>query len=471
MPGLSTSRFGLSAAAALATALAFRLWLVAAFPYEAGDTPLYEALAKSLRDHHAYALEVDGQQLPVNVRMPGYPAFLAASHALLGPGFAPVRVAQAVIDTLTCLLAGVVAALLAAPARRRRVFLAGLWLAALCPFTANYTAAVLAETLGGFWTAASFALLLYGAASLCGAASGSRPLAALGAAGLAAGLGCYFRPETPLVLMAAAVGLTALWWRPRDWPLLARSGLALGLGLALALAPWALRNELVLGRPQVLPPPEANLPGEMAPIGFNAWTNTWLTTNQQIYDFTFKIEDEPLELDALPRSAYDSPEERREVARLFALHNEDFTLTPELDQGFARLARERAARHPLRTQLLVPLARVVTMWASPRLELLPFSGEVLPLGQSFEDDPRDASVTIALFVIDLAYIALALVGLLRCSWRTGAGLLFVYLLLRTALIARMPGPEPRYVVIAFPLLCALGAQLWAAPSPAVKPVV
>ena len=461
------SRLGL--ATALGVALAFRLWVVSAFPYEAGDTPLYEALAKNLRDHHAYALEVDGQLLPVNVRMPGYPAFLAVSHALFGPGFAPVRVAQAVVDTLTCLLAGAVAALLAAPPQRRRVFLAALWLAALCPFTANYTAAVLAETLGAFWTTASFALLLYGVANLGAAASGRRPLVALAAAGLSAGLGCYFRPETPLVLMAAAVGLTALWWRPRDWPRLVRTGLALAVGLALALAPWAFRNEVVLGQPQVLPPPEANLPGEMAPLGFNAWTNTWLTTNQEIYDFTFKIEDEPLELDALPITAYDSPEERQQVGKLFALHNEDFTLTPELDQGFARLARERTARQPLRTYLFVPLARVVAMWASPRLELLPFSGEVLPLGESFEDDPRDAGVTIALFVIDLAYIALALVGLSRSTWRAGAFILVVYLLLRTALITRMPGPEPRYVVIAFPLLAALAAQLWAAPSRAVSP--
>ena len=42
----------------------------------------------------------------------------------------------------------------------------------------------------------------------------------------------------------------------------------------------------------------------------------------------------------------------------------------------------------------------------------------------------------------------------------------VYLLLRTVLMTRMPGPEPRYVVIAFPLLAALAAQLWAAPAPA-----
>jgi hypothetical protein len=394
--------------------------------------------------------------------MPGYPAYLAVSHALFGPGFQPARLGQAVIDTLTCLLAGALAALLAAPPLRRRAFLAGLWLAVLCPFTANYTAAVLAETLGAFWNTASLALLLYGVASQHGLVVARRPLAALVGAGLAAGIGCYFRPETPLVLMAAAVVLTLRWWRPTDWPRLVRTGLALGLGLAFAVVPWALRNAIVLGRLELLPPPEANLPGEIAPIGFNRWTATWLTTNQETYDFSFKIEDERLEVEALPRLAYDSPQERQQVAKLFAQHNEDFTLTPELDQAFARLARERTARRPLRTYLYVPLARVVTMWVSPRLELLPYSGEVLPLSTAFEDDPWDFSVTIVLFVLDLVYIALALVGLRRAAWRTGAALLVVYLLMRTALITQMPTPEPRYVVIAFPLLAALAAQLWAA---------
>ena len=461
MPALSIGRFRLWLGMALAVGLVFRLWVAFSYPYEAGDTPLYERLARSLDDHHAYALEIDGQLVPVDVRMPGYPAFLAVSHALFGPGFQPVRVAQALIDVLTCLLAGALAALLAAPEERRRAVLAGTWLAAICPFTANYTAAILAETLGGFWNAAAFVLLLYGIASLTGEAQGRRPYAALVGTGLAAGVGCYFRPETPLVLMAAAVVLVVVWWRPRDWPRLVRVGLALGLGLVLALAPWAVRNRLALGRFEVLPPPAANLPGEMAPFGFNAWTNTWLTTNQEIYDYSFKVEDEPLEVESLPPSAYDSPEEKREVARLFAQHNEDFTLTPELDGGFARLARERTARNPLRTYFFVPLARVLAMWASPRLELLPYSGEVLPIRQSLEDDPRDFWVSVLLFLADLAYIALALVGLFRARWQTGAALLAMYVLLRSALITQMPGPEPRYVVIAFPLLAALAAQLWA----------
>jgi hypothetical protein len=351
--------------------------------------------------------------------------------------------------------------LLARPERRRRAALAGLWLAALCPFTANYACAMLAETHGAFWTAVAFVLLLSAVARIEDRLGVDRRAAAvLVAAGAAAGIGCYFRPETPLVLIAGGLVLPLLWWRRQSWSRLVVCGLALGSGLALALAPWAVRNALVLGRLEVLPPPAANLPGEMSPVGFNQWTATWLTTDRQVYDFSFKIEEEPLSVDALPPSAYDSPQERQRVVELFARHNADLTLTPELDAGFAALARERTARHPLRTWLFVPLARCLAMWVSSRLELLPYSGDLLPLRQAWADDPYDVTVTVGLFLLDLVYIALALVGLTRASWRTGAAMLATYVVLRTALITQMPGPEPRYVVVCFPLLAALAAQLW-----------
>jgi hypothetical protein len=73
----------------------------------------------------------------------------------------------------------------------------------------------------------------------------------------------------------------------------------------------------------------------------------------------------------------------------------------------------------------------------------------------------DLSATVALFLLGLLYPALALVGGARAAWPTGAAMVGVYVLVRTALITQVPGPEPRYVVVVFPLLCALAAQLWA----------
>jgi hypothetical protein len=463
--GLSTRpRIGIILAEAipLALGLVFRLYLATAFPYEAGDTPLYEGLARNLLAHGSYALEVQGRLEPVNVRMPGYPAFLATVHVLFGPGFEPVRLVQAVVDTLTALLAGALAASLAAPPSRLRVFLAGVWLAALCPFTANYAAAILAETPTAFLNTAAFVLLLVGARRAAGpTGADARALAFLGASAVAAGVGCYLRPETPLVLIAAAPVLAVRWRRRADWPRIVRTGLALGAGLTLTLGPWLVRNVISLGRLELLPPPAANLPEETAPNGFNTWTNTWLTSMREVYEFSWKVEDEPLDFDKLPPSAIDTPEERQTVARLFEEYNDTLTLTPEWDGAFARLARERTRRHPLRTFLRVPLGRVPTIWLTPRIELLPFSGHLLPVGEAWEDDPIDFSVTVSLIAINLLFLVLAALGAIRCPWRTATALLLTWLVLRTALITTLPAPEPRYVVVCFPVLAALAAQLWA----------
>jgi hypothetical protein len=464
----STTRWGAVAAvvAALAVGLAFRLAIASAFPFDAaGDSALYERLARGLLDRGTFGLEIGGRFQPVDVRMPGYPAFLAATETLLGPGRARVREAQAVMDTATCVLAGLAAALLAARERRRRAFVAGVWLAALCPFTANYVAAILAETPGAFWTTVSFVTIAWGVRRAQETEQlDRRATTALVAGGLAAGLGCYFRPETPLLLAAPAVVLGLRWRRPRDWRRLFGSGAALAAGLALALLPWGVRNARQLGRFEVLPPPAANLPGEVTGDGFNAWSATWLTASDEIYQISFKLEVEPLEVEALPPWAFDTPDERQRVVALFKQHNESFTLTRDWNDAFAQLARERTARHPFRTYVRMPLARALTLWATPRIELLPFSGDVFPFGLWWREDPIDVSATMALFFVGLLYPALAIVGTARASWRTGAAMAAVYVVLRTAFMTLLPGPEPRYVVITFPLLCALAAQLWAEPT-------
>src|SRR6185437_12285426 len=71
-----------------------------------------------------------------------------------------VLLAQTVVDLATCFLIALIAARLAPASSRRRVALAGLWLAALCPFTANYTAVVQTETLITFLTALAILLLI-----------------------------------------------------------------------------------------------------------------------------------------------------------------------------------------------------------------------------------------------------------------------------------------------------------------------
>jgi hypothetical protein len=104
------------------------------------------------------------------------------------------------------------------------------------------------------------------------------------------------------------------------------------------------------------------------------------------------------------------PAERDRVSDLLDQYNEELTVGPALDQQFREVARERTSRHPLRTYLKIPFLRALTLWFTPRLELLPYSGHLRPVRVEWEDDRPDFLVTLALLVVNFIYLALAVVG-------------------------------------------------------------
>lgn len=458
--------------------LALRLFFVWRFPLVAGDTGIYEELARNWLDHGVYGLWLSGLLTPVDMRAPGYPAFLAAVFSVFGRSQLTVMLAQAFVDLMTCLLASAIAAWLAPRGSRARVAAAAAWLAALCPFVANYAATPLTEVLATFLTTAALLLLLLALDSVETAPNRSESAQLLFFGAFIAGLGTLVRPETPLLLAAVGLVLCIRWRRVRDWPRLLRAGMLMALGLALPLLPWAARNYVALNELQFLAPRHAELPGELVPRGFYAWTNTWLVRFRDVYLVPWKLDHEPIPFEDLNPAAFDSLEERARVAALFELYNENTTYTPSLDAEFAALARARTARHPLRTFLWVPLQRAVTFWFTPRTELLPYSGHLFPLAEMWDDDPVDFSVTVALGFLNFLFVGLALSG----AWslwqsaaantqstssnaaRLGLWVIVAFVVVRTAFLTQVETPEPRYVVVCFPALLALAAQLWSRPS-------
>jgi hypothetical protein len=274
-----------------------------------------------------------------------------------------------------------------------------------------------------------------------------------------------------------------------------------------------------------------------------AWESTWLFRVKDCYLVPWKVNDEAIDVDTIPARAFDSPEEKQRVAAIIEQYNDDLTLTQEEDDAFAQIARERAARHPLRTWLWIPAARAVVIWFTPRIELLPISGNVFPLAQKFDEDPADQAFTILLFLLNIVYVGLAVWGFVKLwrsrsavsgapasavsgvptkdrqspdwrspdlrspgpallarhfepsrSWvrnlsvpllglrreisapshapgapvRPALAFLFLFLLLRTAFLTTLETPEPRYVLVCFPILIALAAQLFAG-KPASAP--
>ena len=468
---------------ALAAGLCLRLFFVFQYPANSGDTVLYEQMATNWLKRHVYAMEVFGQITPVDLRMPGYPAFLAVIYAIAGRTGTDARlevmIAQAFVDLFSCVLIASLAATLSLMVNERnpsgRVFSAALWLAALCPFTANYAAVPLTEVLATFFTAA--ALL-----PLCLLAGRPRNngwlfikknwrflnnfayLAALAA--FLVGVGTLFRPEAPLLLVAGWIVLGTVLVSQHEAKRWILTVVGMGLVCAIPLVPWAVRNAVTLHEFQILAPKNSNLPGELVPYGFMSWEKTWLYRFRDVYLVPWKLNDEVIRVEDMPARAFDTPEERDRVAAILEPYNNDLTLTAEEDHAFGELARQRTARHPLRTYLWLPLARAATLWFTPRIELIPVSGTVFPLVQSWHDDKVDQSVTVGLFLLNIAYNGLAIWGAVLLWRRSSAvrptvGVLVVFILLRTAFLTTLETPEPRYVLVCFPAIIALAAQVFA----------
>ena len=445
---------------AVLVGLGLRLFFVLWFPAEeVGDTPLYEELAWNWLNQHVYGLSLNGGFEPVDIRAPGYPAFLAMIYALAGPSRLAVMLVQAGLDLVTCVVAAALAGCLAPQEQRQRVAIAALWLSATCPFIANYSAAVLTEVLATFLTALAL-LVFVSALDRKDLSSRSWYLG-----GLLVGLGTLVRPETPLLLVAVAPPLVARWRRPADWPKLARVGALAAVGVLVPLAPWAVRNWHTLHRVQFLAPRYSELPEEYVPRGFYAWTRTWLVRFRDVYLVPWKLEEKPIQIEGLPAAAFDSAEERARVTALIEQYNTTLGISPEMDREFAQIARERTARHPLRTYLWIPLGRAATLWFTPRMELTPFTGALWPPRKMWEEDPVDFSFTAGSGLLNFVYAGLALAGAWR--WRSHAGLVLpvAFIALRTAFFTQVETPEPRYVLECFPAVLALAALAWAKPSP------
>jgi hypothetical protein len=145
-----------------------------------------------------------------------------------------------------------------------------------------------------------------------------------------------------------------------------------------------------------------------------------------------------------------------------------------MDRQFAEIARERTARHPLRTYIRVPFERALTIWFTPRTELLPIDGKFWPLRQQWEDSHANVLVTGGFALLGYLYVAVAIGGV-WLAWRVsrqsggtatagtvnlwGIGLLLVYLIIRTVFLTTVEAPEPRYVVSCYPAVLALVALL------------
>jgi hypothetical protein len=458
----------LSILLALVAGLALRLFFVLVYPEFDGDSAVYGTIAKNLVVHHAYALDKPFHL--TLIRLPGYPFFLAIIFKFFGlMNYDPSRYIQVVIDLVSCLLIfGFVRDHV--PGRAAHW---ALWLAALCPFTANYVATPMTETISIFCVA----LALFAAGRLIrGLRTQDRMLwgyLALTAAAISCAV--LFRPDGGLL---AAIILPGIWWYTRQnatgaahsWLATLRAPVLCALLAALPFVPWTLRNYRVFHLFQPLAPRYANDPGDSTLPGYVRWTKTWLVEYVSSGDVYWKGDDVPIDIHLLPSRAFDSAEEYAQTNQLILDYNDLSTITPEIDARFAALAQQRVSRHPVRFYLVLPLARVTDMWLRPRTELLSdppaidsFKGTLPIRWWQWREHRLGSLLAIAYGLLNAALLLTALFGFARRRVPF-AGMMIAYILLRSLLLATIENAEPRYTLECFPILL-IAAALVFVPAP------
>lgn len=554
----------------LIVAATFRISVAHWLPNDTPDDGRnYAQIARNVLEQHVYSHDTAPPYGPSLIRLPGYPLFLASIYSVFGhTNNGAVRIVQALIDTATCGLVALLAFYWQPDEKRKRVTaIAALALAAVCPFTTIYTATILTEVPTTFLVMAMFlaATLAFRRGSTTEDSGGDktesrRTLLWWMVAGLCGGLAVLFRPDSGL--FAFAVGLTLLITAP-FWSAVASAGklksvehkrpahskisrtLAAGsifsLAFILFLVPWTIRNARVFHLFQPLSPSHGEMPGEFVARGYNQWLRTWVDDEVYVSPFLWNLDTEQLDIDDVPPSSFDSPEEKARVAALFDKYNNppdtpdeaqpqtaptpqpsptpaaspgkanatpskslpksanansnansdeaddendnsddnkdegdkgdeadnspaepgSVEMTPEIDAGFAQIARERIARHPFRYYVWLPLKRAHTMWFDTHSQYWPFEGTLLPFDDL--DYEHHQQIWLPLFAaLTAIYTLLGLAGAwLLWSSRQFASrrwLLLVTLavVLRLMLFASMENPEPRYLVEFFPFLTVLG---------------
>jgi len=428
-------------------ALALRLMFYFRFPHVTGDSFIYGDIAKNWLDQGIFGLTHAEGVRPTWIRLPGYPAFLVLCFTLFGrEHYHAVLLVQIAIDIAACFV-------IADLARRTASVRAAQWafaLAALCPFTANYTVAPLAETLSIFFTAAALDAAVAGFMAF---EEGSPAWKAWIGCGVALAAGILLRPDGGILL--AAIGLYLLWRLVRVREQRAQlfwAGTLVMLICIAPLVPWTIRNWRQFHRFEPLAPRYASDPDEFVPTGFDRWVRTWIADYTSTEDIYWQVPGSDVDISLLPSRAIDNDSEQQQTQAIFEDYAKSHFVGPELNARFDQLAQTRIGRNPLRYYVWLPALRSADMWLRPRTEMLPLNSR----WWEYADDTEDCVLATLWGALNLLFLFAATMGLFRGPRPLYLGMMLLFVLLRSAFLGTMENPEPRYTLECFPIVLLLG---------------
>ena len=420
-------------------ALTFRVFFLLKFKLLTDDSLIYGDIAKVWMQHRVFGQSFDRGPGPTIIRMPGYPIFLVLTWLIAGiEHYNAALIIQVVVDVLTCFVVADLARRIASERAAKIAFV----ISALCPFFANYAAVALTETWAIFFAALAMDTAV---------AAFDQPerRSAWVTCGIALACGILLRPDGGMLMgVICAYALFLAWRKPAK---IVAYAVLLGIISLAPLIPWTIRNWRAFHVFQPLTPVNANMPWEFVPHGFQRWVRTWIADYSSVEDVWFKVAGGDVPLGILPARAIDNDSQRQQTqALLDAYAANGYVISPQIDAEFADLAQTRIRNKPLRYYMELPLLRAADLWLRPRTEMLPIDPHWWTLP---EDDPPQFRWSALLFAVNLFYVIAAIVALARGKVRY-AGLFVAFAVLRTAFLAWMPNPEPRYVLECYPALIA-----------------
>jgi len=429
---------------ALVAGFLLRFWFIHYYPVVDGDSLVYGEIARNWFWHGVYGFTLPSGIRPTLIRLPGYPLFLAVGFCFLGiDHYIRILWLQAGMDLATCLLV----AGFATRAISRRAGVTTLYLAALCPFTANFVASPLTETP----TLCCVALGLYALARYTERPEFNRWFWVLA---ISISYAALLRPDGALLGLAL---IPAMFWYTRKRISVLQSFRQALLCALLAVLPfiaWTVRNFRTMHVFQPLAPRYAADPGEFVPHGWIRWIRTWTVDFASTAEIYWNVNGSAIDIGTLPNRAFDTPAERRATAQLFAEYNRAEIMTPAISRQFGKLAEQRIARHPIRYYFGLPLARLADMWLRPRVSQLWIS---LRWWQ-YSKHQAETIFCWGYAGLNLGYLLLAIWGLKRRVPLTGV--MVTYVAVRCLLLLTLEAPESRYTLECFPMIFILaGAAL------------
>ncbi len=274
--------------------------------------------------------------------------------------------------------------------------------------------------------------------------------------GAAISCGILLRPDGGILLIT--LGLYLLWrmWRtPQPRSHLFWAG-ALVLAISIApLVPWTIRNWVDFHQFMPLVPKSASDANEFVPDGLDKWVRTWALDYVSTEEVYWQIPGDKVNINDIPSRAFDTPEQRRETQAILDDYHKILVVNPALNARLTELANQRIRSSPLRYYAWLPAMRSLDMWIRPRTEMLPLNSR----WWEYSSDLQDCVLATIWGLLNLLFLAAAVMGLVRGPRPRYVGMMLLFVLLRTGFLGTLANPEPRYTLECYPVVFLL-AGVW-----------